>query len=273
MNGEEKDLQTERKLKKRIFIGTSVIFILSITQYTFPKLRINDPSIWFFVWMFTLWLVWMVWVYFRWRSATYPDFSGWRYSVMLGLAILGVIGVFMLGAVRMYLRESSLQGKVTIITIYLVILMIPTVGLGWTEVWKKFKDPYKFLAKYCAVIQAALLIMILSTSTVVSERSVTLFKLMLNYPAKYLDVILYIFIAFMLFGIYLTNIGINNRIMKFSGILALSNLIMCSAIMLHYEEDVMGVALIMSSFFLSMIGMIPQLYWAFDSRKKRPSSR
>ena len=259
---------TERQLKKRIFIGTSVVFILSIIQYAFPKLQINDPSIWFFVWMFTLWLVWMVWVYFRWRSAADPDFSGLRYSAMLGLAILGVIGVFMLGAVRMYLRESSLQGKVAIITVYLVILMIPVVGLGWTEVWEKFKDPYQFLAKYCACIQAALLIMILSTSTVVSERSVTLFKLVLSYPAKYLDVSLYIFIALMLFGIYLSNVGIDSRIMKFSGILALSNLIICSSIMLHYDEDVMGLAFILSSFFLSMIGMFPQLYWAFDSRKK-----
>ena len=187
---------------------------------------------------------------------------------MLGLVILAVVGVFMLGAVRMYLRESSLQGKVAIITVYLVIFMIPTVGLGWTEIWKKYKDPYQFLAKYCAGIQAALLIMILSTSTVVSERSVTLLKLVLNYPAYYLDVILYIFIAFVLFGIYLTNVGIDNRIKKFSGILVLSNLIMCSFIMLHYEEDVMGVAFIMSSFFLSMIGMIPQLYWAFNSRSK-----
>lgn len=266
MSLKDEELETEREIQKSILIRISVLFILSVIQHTFPKQPINDPSIWFFVWMFTLWCLWRVWLYFRWRSAVYLNFQGWKYSATLGLAVLGVIGVFMLGAIPMYLRLSD-QGKIGMLSVYLSIFLLPVIGFGWTEIWERYKDPYQFLAKYCLGVQAIILTIILSTTIVGTVGSSTLFELILEHRSDFTIVKIYILISFLLFCIYMTPLGNNLWFRRLSALLALANFLLCFQIMIEFEEDIIGVGLILTSFFLSASGLFPQLYWVFSSRK------
>lgn len=241
-------------------------------QHTFPELPVNDPSIWFFVWMFTLWCVWMVWIYFRWRSAAYPDFKGRKYSVTLGLAELGVIGVFMLGAIPMYLQESH-QGKIVILSVYLAIFLLPVMGFGWTEIWKRFKDPHRFLAKYCLGFQVVLLILVLFTPIAGPDGNILLLKLAMLHPFNYISFYFYLLISIILFGIYLLNAGRSNWVTKLSGALVIVNFIVYFSIDLYVENKMspIGVGFFIMTTFLGLIGMIPQIFWAFNSWKKLES--
>jgi len=200
-----------------------------------------------------------------------PRFKGPRYYLVLAASVLGVFGLFLLGASQMYFRISSLQGRLLIFAVFLGWLLVLIVGFGWMEVWERFKDPYKFLARYCAAIQTLFLMLILNSTITDGGRSIALYELALHSPSNSYWIYCYIFASSILYVIYLTPIGRNRRLAKISGILAPSNVILISAIMLHFNDrwDTFGWAILILVLFLSCVGTFPQMYWAFNPGKGR----
>jgi hypothetical protein len=213
-----------------------------------------------------------VWAYLKWKSEKNPSFSGLRYYLTLGTSILAVFGLFLLGASQMYFRIFP-QGRVLLFTIYFAWLLLLIVGFGWMDVWERFRDPYQFLARYCAIIQTTFLVLILSSTITYAGRSITLYEFTLHHPSDSSWIHFFILTSLVLCVIYLTPIGRNRWITGLSGISALANIVLISAITVQFHDrwDTYGLAIWFLTLFLILGGVFPQLYWAQNPRKSKPA--
>lgn len=214
-----------------------------------------------------------VWGYYRWRRTQFPTLSGWLHYLMLGASLLGIFGLFMLGASQMYFRISTPSGRATLSSVYLGVLLFFLVGFGWMEVWERFTDRYQFLARYCACIQAGLLMLVLASTVTISGESVPLYELLVRTPDS-LWPRLYVLASIVLIAIYLTRADRSWWVAKLSGVSAPANLVMIFGILSSFEDrwDALGRGTMPLVLLLSFTAAFPQLYLALY-RGKREQAR
>lgn len=264
---------TVRKAHKYIFAKVAVLSILTFIQFAFPSASLNDALVWFFVWWLDIWCMLDVWAYLKWKSKKNPSFTGPRYYLTLGTSILGVFGLFLLGASQMYFRISSIQGRILVFSVFLGWLLLLIVGFGWMDVWERFRDRYQFLARYCAIVQTTFLVLILSSTITYARRSITLYEFALHYPSDSSWIHLFILASSILCVIYLTPLGRNRWIARLSCISAPANVVLIFAITAHFHDrwDTYGLAIWSLTVFLILAGVFPQLYWALNPRNSKPT--
>jgi len=211
-----------------------------------------------------------VWTYLRLKSEKSSTFHGPAYYLTLALSILGVFGLFLLGSSQMYLRISSLQGRILVSAVFPGWLLALIVGFGWMEVWERFKDPYQFLARYCAVIQTLFLMLTLNSIIAYGGRLVALYELVLFSPSDSIWIHLYITTSAILCLVYLTPIGRNRWVKRLSGIVPPLNIALLFANGIHFDNKwtPYGLGTMILSVMLSLLGLFPQLYWALNPRSK-----
>jgi hypothetical protein len=264
---------TVRKAHKYIFAKVVVLSILAFIQFAFPSASLNDAAVWFFVWWLDIWCMLDVWTYLKWKSEKNPSFTGLRYYLTLGTSILGVFGLFLLGASQMYLRISSIQGRILVFSVFLGWLLLLISSFGWMEVWERYRDPYLFLAEYCAAIQIIFLTLVLNSTVVDRGKFVALYELAVSFSSDSPLIYYCLLTSVVLIVVYLTPIGRNLMVRRLTAVIPPVNVVLIFAIGIHFDTKwtEYGLGTMVLSVFLGLSGVFPQLYWALNPRNSKPT--
>lgn len=239
------------------------ISIYWFLQYINPERPFIGPTFQFLVSLFTFSNVLDNWVILRLKRARDRSFTKRKYLVALGVVTLWAFGAPLIAVTQMYIHAPRPEDQAATFLIYLLPAILVLGGYGWIALSKYFKDPFLFLGRYCAMIQIMLLPLVLSTTIVVSGRSLTLFELTLTNPSDSLWIYLYMFSSIVLIVVYLTPVGRTLWGARFSAALAVTNVLVCVPLSGQIENlwDTVIPHAFRIALILMLTGLIPQFYW------------
>jgi len=238
---------TLRKTLRNILLIT----IFCIVSYVYRIEETVDSILWLFAFMFSFMSVLETHSYFKRRRERDPSRSrGRSYRFDLFGVVLWAIGIYILGIIHFALQTSE---WLIDISVFAGSPLFPLLGFGWMWVIEKFKDPFKFLARYISVLMIVSASLFLAVTTIVSGRRATLLELAVSSPLNYREVYLYMLIAVTLIVLYSTRGGRSRWGARSSGILAFINIILFFYILGWKLDDIdmLGNSLGVVSFFFA----------------------
>ncbi len=255
-------MMEERKDLLKIFFKLSGVSLFSFIVYVLPQFGYIDPIFWILAYIFAFSSILDVQTYMRIKRERAPSsrFNRSMYRTATWGVIVWAIGVYIMGIIHI----SDKTFDPIVISGHMGFLLLFLVGFGWMWIIKKFKNPFQFFARYLSVITIVSLLLFLNIPSFISGKKVILIEIAINYPSNYFVVHLYLFIAIILVGLYLSKLGRSRLGAILSGVFALTNLILyCYIVGWKLGElDKLEQSLFLFSFIFHLTAIIPQSYWA-----------